>query len=54
MQLAGISKKAAEISADGAPHPINSPGVISVSTTYEINIDGVPYRSATEIAHAHG
>jgi len=40
--------------ADGAP-AINAPGaVISVSTTYEVNIGGVPYRSAADIARAHG
>jgi hypothetical protein len=38
----GISKKAQEVSADDAP-AINFPdAVISVSTTYEINIGGVP------------
>jgi hypothetical protein len=34
---------------------MNSPGaVISVSTTYEINIGGVPYHSAAEIARKYG
>ena len=38
-----------------APHAMNSPGaVISVSTTYEINIGGVPYHSAAEIARKYG
>jgi hypothetical protein len=34
---------------------MNSPSaVISASTTYEINIGGVPYHSASEIARTHG
>jgi hypothetical protein len=34
---------------------MNSPGtVISVSTIYEINIGGVPYHSAAEIARKYG
>jgi hypothetical protein len=34
---------------------MNSPGaVISVSTTYEINIGGVPYHSAAEIVRKYG
>jgi hypothetical protein len=54
MQRGGISKKAQAISADSAP-AINSPGaVISASTTYEINIGGVPYHSAAEIGRKYG
>jgi hypothetical protein len=51
----GISKNTHGIFADGAPHAMNSPGtVISVSTIYEINIGGVPYHSAAEIARKYG
>jgi hypothetical protein len=51
----GISKSSRGIFADGAPHAMNSPGpVISVSTLYEINIGGVPYHSAAEIAGKYG
>jgi hypothetical protein len=51
----GISKKTPGILANSPPHALNSPSaVISVSTTYEINIGGVPYQSAADIARAHG
>jgi hypothetical protein len=34
---------------------MDSPGtVVSVSTTYEINIGGVPHHSAAEIARKYG
>jgi hypothetical protein len=51
----GISKNTHAIFANGAPNTMTSPGaVISVSTSYEINIGGVPYQPAAEVASKYG